>query len=147
MASTSILETLNSAQRRAVCSDASTVAILAGPGSGKTHTLTSRVAWLVDAVGYKPEDVIVATFTVKAAREMKERIGKALGNGRENKLVLGTFHSIARRYLVAYGKRIGLDPNFNIAGDADSRAIINRICKRLQLGLDPIMARGYVIIP
>ncbi|KAF6840954.1 ATP-dependent DNA helicase srs2 [Colletotrichum plurivorum] len=88
---------------------AATVAILAGPGSGKTHTLTSRVVWLVDNTGYAPQDVVVATFTVKAAREMKERIGRALGGGREKKIVLGTFHSIARRYLAAYGRRIGLD--------------------------------------
>ncbi|KAK8097996.1 ATP-dependent DNA helicase srs2 [Apiospora kogelbergensis] len=89
----SLFNTLNQAQKRAVSSQASTVAILAGPGSGKTHTLTSRVVWLVDHVGYQPHDVLVATFTVKAAREMKERIGKALGGGREKRIVLGTFHN------------------------------------------------------
>ncbi|KAA8630171.1 hypothetical protein SMACR_03829 [Sordaria macrospora] len=140
----SILDSLNNAQRRAVTSDAATVAILAGPGSGKTHTLTSRVVWLVDHVGYQPQDVVVATFTVKAAREMKERIGKALGNGREKKIILGTFHSIARRYLAAYGRHIGLSEKFNIADDNDSRAIITRICKRLQLGLDPPMAKAWI---
>ena len=140
----SILDSLNSAQRRAVSSNASTVAILAGPGSGKTHTLTSRVVWLIDHVGFQPQDVVVATFTVKAAREMKERIGKALGNGRENKIVLGTFHSIARRYLAAYGRHIGLDQKFGIADDADSRSIIARICKRLQLAVDPPAARAWI---
>ncbi|KAG8157517.1 hypothetical protein KVR01_012559 [Diaporthe batatas] len=135
---------LNHAQCRAVCSEAATVAIMAGPGSGKTHTLTSRVVWLVDAMGYQPQDVIVATFTVKAAREMQERIGKALGNGREKRMVLGTFHSIARRYLAAYGRHIGLDQKFAIADDGDSRAIINRICKRLQLGIDPVQARAWI---
>ena len=139
-----ILKTLNKAQCRAVCSNAATVAILAGPGSGKTHTLTSRVVWLVDTVGYLPENVIVATFTVKAAREMKERIGKALGHDRANKLILGTFHSIARRYLAAYGKKIGLNQKFGIADDSDSRAIIGRICKRLQLAVDPVIARGWI---
>jgi DNA helicase-2/ATP-dependent DNA helicase PcrA len=135
---------LNDAQRRAVTSDAATVAILAGPGSGKTHTLTARVVWLVDHVGFRPEDVIVATFTVKAAREMKERIGKALGNGRENRIVLGTFHSIARRYLAAYGRHIGLSQDFGIADDSDSRAIIGRVCQRLQLGIDPVAARAWI---
>ncbi|KAM7195229.1 P-loop containing nucleoside triphosphate hydrolase protein [Naviculisporaceae sp. PSN 640] len=139
-----ILESLNPAQARAVTSDADTVAILAGPGSGKTHTLTSRVVWLVDHVGYRPEDVIVATFTVKAAREMQERIGKALGNGREKKLVLGTFHSIARRYLAAYGRKIGLSQKFGIADDGDSRSIITRIIKRLQLPIDPVTARAWI---
>lgn len=140
----SILGTLNEAQCRAVCSEAATVAIMAGPGSGKTHTLTSRVVWLVDTMGYEPQNVIVATFTVKAAREMRDRIGKALGDGRENKMILGTFHSIARRYLAAYGKHIGLDQNFAIADDGDSRAIINRICKRLQSSIDPVQARAWI---
>ncbi|KAK0617412.1 P-loop containing nucleoside triphosphate hydrolase protein [Immersiella caudata] len=139
-----ILGSLNDAQRRAVSSNAATVAILAGPGSGKTHTLTSRVVWLIDHVGYRPEDVVVATFTVKAAREMKDRIGRALGDGREKKIVLGTFHSIARRYLAAYGRQIGLAPKFGIADDNDSRNIINRICKRLQLTLDPPAARAWI---
>lgn len=139
-----ILDGLNDAQRRAVTSDAATVAILAGPGSGKTHTLTARVVWLVDHLGIRPEDVIVATFTVKAAREMKERIGKALGNGREKKLILGTFHSISRRYLAAYGRHIGLNQKFGIADSADSSAIIKRVCKRLQLGTDPAVARSWI---
>jgi DNA helicase-2/ATP-dependent DNA helicase PcrA len=139
-----ILNGLNDAQRRAVTSDAATVAILAGPGSGKTHTLTARVVWLVDHIGFRPQDVIVATFTVKAAREMKERIGKALGNEREKRIILGTFHSIARRYLAAYGRHIGLSQKFGIADDADSRAIISRICKRLQLGIDPAAARAWI---
>lgn len=142
--SSSILDTLNEAQFRAVCSEAATVAIMAGPGSGKTHTLTSRVVWLVDTIGYQPQNVIVATFTVKAAREMRHRIGKALGDGRENKMVLGTFHSIARRYLAAYGKNIGLDQKFAIADDGDSRAMINRICRRSQLGIDPVQARAWI---
>lgn len=139
-----ILKSLNKAQRRAVTSQASTVAILAGPGSGKTHTLTSRVVWLIQQQGYQPNDVIVATFTVKAAREMKERIGKALGEECGSKIVLGTFHSIARRYLAIYGKRIGLDSKFGIADDGDSKAIIQRICKRLQLGIEPSYAKSWI---
>ncbi|KAL8305559.1 hypothetical protein RB597_003660 [Gaeumannomyces tritici] len=140
----SILASLNPAQRRAVGSNASTVAILAGPGSGKTHTLTSRVVWLVEVVRYRPQDVVVATFTVKAARGMAERIDKALGTEKGKKIVLGTFHSISRRYLAIYGKKIGLDSKFSIADDSDSRAVITRICKRLNLGIDPAMARGWI---
>jgi DNA helicase II / ATP-dependent DNA helicase PcrA len=139
-----ILSSLNEAQCRAVTSSARTVAILAGPGSGKTHTLTARVVWLLESAGYRPEDVVVATFTVKAAREMKERLGKVLQDGREKKLVLGTFHSIARRYLASYGKHIGINQKFSIADDADSRSIISRICKRFQLAVDPAMARGWI---
>ncbi|EGS19636.1 ATP-dependent DNA helicase srs2-like protein [Thermochaetoides thermophila DSM 1495] len=140
----SIFDGLNESQRRAVTSAADTVAILAGPGSGKTQTLTARVVWLIDHVGYHPQDIVVATFTVKAAREMKERIGKSLGDGRETKIILGTFHSIARRYLAAYGRLIGLNEKFGIADDSDSRAIIVRICKRLQLQVDPAHARAWI---
>ncbi|KAL2266151.1 hypothetical protein VTJ83DRAFT_5503 [Remersonia thermophila] len=139
-----ILDGLNDAQRRAVTSDAPTVAILAGPGSGKTHTLTARVVWLMDHDGLRPQDVLVVTFTVKAAREMKERIARTLADGRDKKLILGTFHSIARRYLAAYGRHIGLSQSFGIADDADSRAIIARICKRMQTGLDPAFARNWI---
>ncbi|KOS17378.1 ATP-dependent DNA helicase srs2 [Escovopsis weberi] len=139
-----ILKSLNPAQRRAVTSTASTVAILAGPGSGKTHTLTSRVVWLIQHAGYQPSDVIVATFTVRAAREMRERIGKILGTQSERKIVLGTFHSVARRYLAAYGKLIGLNPKFGIADDGDSRAIVRRICKQQDLKVDPAHARSWI---
>lgn len=140
-----ILQKLNAAQREAVTSTADTLAILAGPGSGKTHTLTARVTWLVEHAGYWPCNVVVATFTVKAAREMKERIAKALGDERAKKIVLGTFHSIARRYLVVYGDRIGLNKKFAIADDADTRAILKRICTRLRLThLDPSQTKGWI---
>ncbi|KAI1766967.1 P-loop containing nucleoside triphosphate hydrolase protein [Hypoxylon sp. FL1150] len=140
-----LFKSLNGAQSRAVSSVASTVAILAGPGSGKTHTLTSRVVWLIDHVGIRPCDVIVATFTVKASNEMKTRIGQALGDGREKKIVIGTFHSIARRYLARYGQHIGLDPKFGIADDSDSTALIKRICKRLEYThLQPAIIRGWI---
>ncbi|CEJ91094.1 hypothetical protein VHEMI06831 [[Torrubiella] hemipterigena] len=140
----SVLSSLNKAQYEAVTSTAKTVAILAGPGSGKTHTLTSRVVWLIREAGYSPSNVIIATFTVKAAREMRERVGRALGEECQKKLVLGTFHSIARRYLVSYGKRIGLDPKFGIADDTDSKAILTRICKRLKVSIDASYARSWI---
>ena len=139
-----ILASLNNAQRRAVTSGCNTVAILAGPGSGKTHTLTSRVAWQIDVMGYAPANVIVATFTVKASREMKERIGKVLGNGREKRIILGTFHSVALRYLSTYGPRIGLQKGFSIVDDGDSRSIIKRIIKRLNFDTDPGAARAWI---
>lgn len=139
-----ILASLNKAQCRAVTSESDTVAILAGPGSGKTHTLTSRIVWLIQQAGYRPSDIVVATFTVKAAREMKDRIGKALGEECQKKIVLGTFHSIARRYLASYGKHISLDSKFGIADDTDSKAILKRLIKRLGLDLEPNMAKGWI---
>ncbi|RDW66328.1 p-loop containing nucleoside triphosphate hydrolase-26 [Coleophoma cylindrospora] len=138
-----VLANLNSSQHAAVSSFADTLAILAGPGSGKTHTLTSRTAWLLHQ-GLQPWNIIVATFTVKAAREMKERIGKLIGNGLESKLVLGTFHSISRRYLARYGHLIDIKKDFGIADSADSLAIIKRIIKRHNLNIDPGAARSRI---
>jgi ATP-dependent DNA helicase UvrD/PcrA len=137
------LTNLNKSQHAAVSSFADTLAILAGPGSGKTHTLTSRTAWLL-AQGLQPWNVIVATFTVKAAREMKERIGKLIGNGMESKLILGTFHSISRRYLARYGHLIDIRKDFGIADSADSLAIIKRIIKRFDFNIDPKVARSRI---
>jgi DNA helicase-2/ATP-dependent DNA helicase PcrA len=138
-----LLANLNPSQHAAVSSWADTLAILAGPGSGKTHTLTSRTAWLL-AQGLEPWNIIVATFTVKAAREMKERIGRLIGDGTESKLILGTFHSIARRYLTRYGHLIGIKKDFGIADSSDSLGILKRIVKRNQFTIDPKAARGRI---
>ena len=139
-----ILISLNSSQRAAVSSAAQTLAILAGPGSGKTHTLTSRTAWLLKNSGFQPWNIIIATFTVKAAREMKERIGNIIGDGMEKKLILGTFHSISRRYLSRYGHLISIERDFGIADSSDSLAIIRRIVKRHKLTIDPVVARSRI---
>lgn len=96
-----VLDGLNRVQREAVTSDAEVLQILAPPGSGKTRTLTSRVAWML-ANGMNPSNIIVATFTNKASKEMKERISKMIGGGLEHRLIIGTFHSIAVRYLVNF---------------------------------------------
>ncbi|KAN0078533.1 P-loop containing nucleoside triphosphate hydrolase protein [Elaphomyces granulatus] len=137
----SILDGLNSAQRTAVTSPASILQVLAPPGSGKTKTLTARVAYLLSHHDYRPQDVICCTFTIKASREMRERISKLIGNQLESKLILGTFHSICRRYLLAYGHLIGLKKGFGIADSNDSLAVIKRIIKRLRLGIQANTAR------
>ncbi|KAF3171848.1 hypothetical protein EYR41_009687 [Orbilia oligospora] len=124
-----VLDGLNKVQREAVTSEAEVLQILAPPGSGKTRTLTSRVAWLL-ANGMYPSNIIVATFTNKASKEMKERISKMIGGGLENRLIIGTFHSIATRYLRKYGHLIGLPAGFGIADTSDSSAIISRIIKK-----------------
>ncbi|KAJ8612183.1 hypothetical protein MRB53_037573 [Persea americana] len=139
-----ILDGLNSAQRAAVTSPAAVVQVLAPPGSGKTKTLTSRVAYLITQNGLEPRNIVVCTFTIKAAREMQERIRGLLGSDTANRLVLGTFHSIARRFLVRYGSRIGIKSNFGIADTSDSTAIVNRIVKRLHLTIEPKQARARI---
>ena len=139
-----ILNGLNAAQKSAVTSTASVLQILAPPGSGKTKTLTSRVAYLLSQQYYKPWNILCLTFTIKSSRELKERIAKIIGNGLESKLVLGTFHSVCRRYLVSYGYLIGLRKGFGIADSSDSQAIIDRIVKRLKINIDPKAARSRI---
>ncbi|KAL8877584.1 MAG: hypothetical protein Q9198_004425 [Flavoplaca austrocitrina] len=139
-----ILDGLNNAQLAAVTSPADIVQILAPPGSGKTRTLTSRVAYLIKHHNYKPWNILCLTFTIKSSREMKERLGKLIGNGTEAKLVLGTFHSVCRRYLVSYGHLIGIPKDFGIADSSDTLSIIKRILKRLRFSLDPRVAQSRI---
>ncbi|MCJ1391003.1 hypothetical protein MMC18_003864 [Xylographa bjoerkii] len=139
-----ILDGLNAAQRAAVVSPASVLQILAPPGSGKTKTLTSRVAHLLSHHNYKPWNTLCLTFTIKSAREMKERLSKLVGPAVASKLVLGTFHSVCRRYLVTYGYLIGIRKGFGISDSSDSIAIVNRITKLLKLNIDPKAARSRI---
>ncbi|KAI5251704.1 UvrD-helicase-domain-containing protein [Aureobasidium subglaciale] len=132
-----LLGGLNHAQRLAVTSPSLALQVLAPPGSGKTKTLTARVSHLITERGLKPWNIVVCTFTVKAAREMKERIKDLVGDGLEKKLILGTFHSVARRFLVSYGNLIGIEKNFGIADMSDSKAIMNRIIKRQGFSIEP----------
>ncbi|OAL31653.1 hypothetical protein AYO20_08196 [Fonsecaea nubica] len=139
-----LLVGLNASQRAAVTSPASVLQVLAPPGSGKTKTLTCRVAYLIAHYGHNPQNVICCTFTIKAAREMRERLRDLVGCELESKLVLGTIHSICRRYLVAYGHLIGIPKGFGIADSSDSNSIIKRILKRLKLSIEPKNARGRI---
>ncbi|SJX61777.1 related to ATP-dependent DNA helicase [Sporisorium reilianum f. sp. reilianum] len=112
--------------------------ILAGPGSGKTRVLTSRVAWLVldPANLLKPEDILVVTFTNKAANEMKMRLVKLIGQQRVDNLVIGTFHSVCARYLRKYGKLISLPNNFTIIDADDAKRMFKAILKELKPEID-----------
>ena len=139
-----VLDGLNAAQRAAVVSPAAVLQILAPPGSGKTKTLTSRVAHLLSYHNHKPWNTLCLTFTIKSAKEMKERLSKLIGPALASKLVLGTFHSVCRRYLVTYGYLIGVRRGFGIADSSDSIAIVNRITKRLKLNIDPKAARSRI---
>ncbi|KAK9446540.1 P-loop containing nucleoside triphosphate hydrolase protein [Limtongia smithiae] len=102
--------------------------ILAGPGTGKTKTLISRVVYLL-SLGVHPSNIIVTTFTVRAAAEMRTRLAELVGHSVANRLVLGTFHSIARQYLQRYGKAIGLDPKFQIADETDAKHFLGDVIK------------------
>ncbi|SPO23192.1 related to ATP-dependent DNA helicase [Ustilago trichophora] len=112
--------------------------ILAGPGSGKTRVLTSRVAWLVldPANQLNPEDIVVVTFTNKAANEMKLRLVKLIGKERVDSLIIGTFHSVCARYLRKYGRLISLPNNFSIIDSDDAKRMFKAILKELKPELD-----------
>lgn len=112
--------------------------ILAGPGSGKTRVLTSRVAWLVldPANQLKPEDILVVTFTNKTANEMKMRLVKLIGKERVDNLVIGTFHSVCARYLRKYGRLISLPNNFTIIDSDDAKRMFKAILKELKPEVD-----------
>ncbi|EOA81723.1 uncharacterized protein SETTUDRAFT_157617 [Exserohilum turcica Et28A] len=139
-----LLDGLNDAQKSAVTSPANVVQVLAPPGSGKTKTLTARVAYHINHERLQPWNIIVCTFTIKAAREMKERIKGFVGEKLEAKLILGTFHSVARRFLSRYGHEIGIDKSFGIADTSDSAAILKRIVTRYQYTIEPGHARSRI---
>ena len=139
-----LLRNLNEAQRDAVTSPASILQILAPPGSGKTKTLTSRVAYLLSHHHCKPWNIVCLTFTIKSAREMRERIASIFNDGLEKRLILGTFHSVCRRYVASYGHLIGVPKDFGIADSSDSLSIIKRLVKRHNLNIDPKKAQSRI---
>lgn len=128
-----LLKDLNEAQRAAVEYIDGPSLVIAGAGSGKTRVLTYKIAYLLSQ-GMKPWSIMALTFTNKAAREMKERIGKLVGNDLAQHLYMGTFHSIFSRILRAEAERIGFNNNFTIYDESDSRSLIKAIVK--EMGLD-----------
>lgn len=133
-----LLENLNEQQIEAVKSTQGPLLILAGAGSGKTKVLTTRIAYMIQN-GVKPRNILAVTFTNKAAKEMKERIGKIIGEDTVKYMWVGTFHGICGRilrenidkYNTATGKH--LDKNFTIYDDSDTNQIITRAIKKLNL--------------
>lgn len=128
-----LLNDLNEAQRAAVEYIGGPSLVIAGAGSGKTRVLTYKIAYLLSQ-GMKPWSIMALTFTNKAAREMKERIGKLVGNDLAQHLYMGTFHSIFSRILRAEAEHIGFNNNFTIYDESDSRSLIKAIVK--EMGLD-----------
>lgn len=133
-----LLENLNKEQQEAVQTTKGPLLILAGAGSGKTKVLTTRIAYMIRN-GVRPANILAVTFTNKAAKEMKERIGKIIGEDTVRYMWVGTFHGICGRilrenidkYNTATGKH--LDKNFTIYDDSDTNQIITRAIKKLNL--------------
>ena len=128
-----LLNELNDAQRAAVEYIDGPSLVIAGAGSGKKRVLTYKIAYLLSQ-GMKPWSIMALTFTNKAAREMKERIGKLVGGDLAQHLYMGTFHSIFSRILRAEAEHIGFNNNFTIYDESDSRSLLKAIIK--EMGLD-----------
>ena len=154
---TDLLSHLNDSQREAVkyCDGASLV--IAGAGSGKTRVLTYKIAYLLQEKGLKPWNILALTFTNKAAREMKERIARLVGQEQARYLQMGTFHSVFARILRAEAEKIGYNSNFTIYDQSDARSLVKSIVK--EMGLDDkvykpasvsdqiSMAKNHLIMP
>jgi DNA helicase-2/ATP-dependent DNA helicase PcrA len=132
MSSSDILAGLNLAQREAVEAVDGPVLVLAGPGSGKTRVLTHRVAYLVEEYGVPPWQIMAVTFTNKAAREMKERLFRLLGE-QSRKLTIGTFHAICARILRREAEAAGISPQYVIYDSGDQLSLARQVIRDLNL--------------
>ena len=151
-----LLEQLNEGQREAVTYCDGPQLVIAGAGSGKTRVLTYKIAYLLEQ-GMNPWNILALTFTNKAAREMKERIGRLVGQERARYLLMGTFHSVFARILRAEASTIGFQSNFTIYDQSDSRSLVKSIIKEMQLDdkvykpasvADRIsMAKNHLLLP
>jgi len=151
-----LLSQLNDSQREAVCYCDGASLVIAGAGSGKTRVLTYKIAYLLEQ-GLRPWNILALTFTNKAAREMKERIGRLVGQEQARYLQMGTFHSVFSRILRYEAEKLGYSSDFTIYDQADSRSLMKSIVK--ELGLDDkiykpssvsdqvSMAKNHLILP
>ena len=132
-----LLEGLNSQQRQAVTAPLGPALVLAGPGSGKTRVLTHRLAYLIQELGIRPEQIVALTFTNKAAREMEKRAGSLLGQQQTQAAQprLGTFHAFFARMLRIEADRLPVSRDFVIFDEADQLALVRQSLK--DLNLDP----------
>ena len=129
------LKSLNSKQKEAVIQTTGPILILAGPGSGKTKTLTHRIAYLLNQ-GVEPEHILAVTFTNKASGEMKERLAALIKNPdlvSDRRLFVGTFHSFALKILRSHASKLGFSPRFSIFDDDDSLSLIKEVLKEEDL--------------
>ena len=124
---------LNPAQLEAVRHLEGPLLVLAGAGSGKTRVITHKIAWLVDEYGITPSHIAAITFTNKAAKEMKERVGKLLG-GRGEGLLVSTFHALGVRILRQEAAAVGLKRGFSILDAADTTALFQELAGNIDKG-------------
>ncbi len=140
-----LLEGLNPAQSEAVQTMSGPLLILAGAGSGKTKTLTHRIAYLIAKGGFSPEQILAVTFTNKAAREMRQRLGTLLGQNSSSYSFMpwmGTFHGICVKLLRIDGVSIGIQHNFVIYDEDDRQGLIKQAIKQLGLNDNNLKAKA-----
>ena len=140
-----LLDGLNPAQSEAVQTTSGPLLILAGAGSGKTKTLTHRIAYLIAHESIWPAEILAVTFTNKAAREMRERLGILLGQNSSNRGFMpwmGTFHGICVRLLRVEGVAIGISKNFVIYDEDDRQGLVKQAMKQLSIGDNEIKAKS-----
>jgi DNA helicase II / ATP-dependent DNA helicase PcrA len=118
--------------------------VLAGAGSGKTGVLTRRTAYLMGDKGVDPKNIMVVTFTTKAAKEMKERVAKLVGESKTKRITMGTFHSIALQILRKHGKRIGLKQGFGIYDTDDQKQLMRQALAEHGEGTDANNVRAFL---
>ncbi|MFQ3323698.1 MAG: DNA helicase-2/ATP-dependent DNA helicase PcrA [Pseudomonadales bacterium] len=129
---TSIIDSLNDAQRNAVCAESGNQLILAGAGSGKTRVLVHRIAWLMQTENVSPYSIMAVTFTNKSAKEMRNRIEDLQGSSLRGMWV-GTFHGLAHRLLKSHWLDAGLPENFQILDSDDQLRVVKRVTRALDL--------------
>ena len=137
------LEELNEPQREAVLHKDGPIIIIAGAGSGKTKVLTTRIAHLMGEHNIDAFNILALTFTNKAAKEMKERVEKVLGNSEARNLYIGTFHSVFARILRTEANKLGYPNNFTIYDTDDAKSVLKTVINELEL--DPAYYKPNVV--
>ena len=130
-----IIESLNDAQREAVCAPPDPLLVLAGAGSGKTRVLVHRIAWMVDVEGLSPFSILAVTFTNKAAAEMRGRIERLI-DAPATGMWVGTFHGLAHRLLRRHWQEAGLPQAFQILDSQDQLRLVRRVINGMELDED-----------
>lgn len=139
----SILDKLNEKQREAAEKIEGPLLILAGAGSGKTRTITYRIAHMINEKGISPYKILAVTFTNKAAKEMKERVESLIGED-AHKAMISTFHSFGVRLLRVYGEKLGYNANFTIYDTDDQKRVVRNILKALVVK-DKNLTEGIIV--
>jgi DNA helicase-2/ATP-dependent DNA helicase PcrA len=138
----SIIQGLNPSQQEAARAADGPVLIIAGPGSGKTRTLTHRIAWLLATGKARPWEILAITFTNKAAREMRERVLDLVGHEQGKGMAIGTFHAMFARVMRADGDRIGYTSDFSIYDTDDGQRILRELMHRFNIDTQQVKPRS-----